>query len=354
MNADVRALRTYAVCHSLFPPLALKDAIAHLGFVQADPIRSPARAQDLILRHRAMHYRNGDIDRLYPSLDIEEDVLYAYGFMPRSVWRLLHPRDTRGLTKLENKVLEIVRAGGPMHPKQLEAHLGRKRVINAWGGYSKETTRALEDLHYRGLLRIARRENGIRIFEAVSAVFDATPPIERLRKLTILVANILAPSPEKTLRATLGRFRHSESSRRVLDDLVREGEFERIEVDGMAYIRPAAQTSAGGKAGDDAPPQVRFLAPFDPLVWDRVRFEHFWNWSYRFEAYTPPAKRIRGYYAMPLLWRDAVIGWANARLIEGKLDLDIGFAERRPREKEFRLELDKEVARFEAFLGIHS
>lgn len=55
-------------------------------------------------------------------------------------------------------------------------------------------------------------------------------------------------------------------------------------------------------------PQVNFLAPFDPLVWDRRRFEHLWGWSYRFEAYTPPAKRVRGYYAMPLLWGERVIG----------------------------------------------
>ncbi|EWS60580.1 hypothetical protein Y695_04569 [Hydrogenophaga sp. T4] len=56
---------------------------------------------------------------------------------------------------------------------------------------------------------------------------------------------------------------------------------------------------------------MRLLAPFDPVVWDRDRFERLWDWAYRFEAYTPPAKRVRGYYAMPLLWRDQVIGWAT-------------------------------------------
>ena len=51
--------------------------------------------------------------------------------------------------------------------------------------------------------------------------------------------------------------------------------------------------------------------PFDPIVWDRRRFEHLWGWAYRFEAYTPEAKRQFGYYAMPLLWGDRVIGWVN-------------------------------------------
>src|SRR5215467_2520124 len=106
--SDLHQLRATAISQSLFPPTTLKAAICRLGFVQADPIRSPARAQDLILRHRVKGYRAGDLDRKYPSLDIEEDVLYAYGFLPRGIWQLLHPRDLRGMSKLEKRVLETV------------------------------------------------------------------------------------------------------------------------------------------------------------------------------------------------------------------------------------------------------
>src|SRR5437870_4163092 len=105
-------LRVHAICHSLFPPTTLKAAIRRLGFVQADPIRSPARAQDLILRHRVKGYRAGDLERRYLSLDVEEDTLYAYGFLPRTVWQLLHPRNMKQLSALEKNVLETVRAGG--------------------------------------------------------------------------------------------------------------------------------------------------------------------------------------------------------------------------------------------------
>ena len=62
---------------------------------------------------------------------------------------------------------------------------------------------------------------------------------------------------------------------------------------------------------------MRLLAPFDPVVWDRRRFEILWGWAYRFEAYTPAAKRTLGYYALPLLWRDRVIGWGNLAVREG-------------------------------------
>ena len=98
---------------------------------------------------------------------------------------------------------------------------------------------------------------------------------------------------------------------------------------------------------DDA---VRLLAPFDPIVWDRRRFEAFWGWAYRFEAYTPAPKRIWGYYALPLLWRDDVIGWANLRLAEGRLDADIGYVDSAPRTKAYARALEAEMARFETFL----
>src|SRR5437016_9991499 len=106
--------RRFAVARSLFPPTTLRRAIARMRFVQADPIRSPARAQDLILRHRVKGYRAGDLERRYAWLDIEEDLLYAYGFLPRTIWQLLHPSNLRGMSKLETKVLETVCKFGVM------------------------------------------------------------------------------------------------------------------------------------------------------------------------------------------------------------------------------------------------
>ena len=80
-------LRRYAVARTLFKPTTLARAIDRLGFVQADPIRAPARAQDLILRHRVAGYRAGDLERRYPRLAVDEDCLVNYGFVPRRVWR---------------------------------------------------------------------------------------------------------------------------------------------------------------------------------------------------------------------------------------------------------------------------
>ena len=80
-------LRRYAIARSLFKPTSLPGAIARLGFVQADPIRAPARAQDLTLRHRVTGYRAGDLERRYARLPIEEDFFVNYGFLPRESTR---------------------------------------------------------------------------------------------------------------------------------------------------------------------------------------------------------------------------------------------------------------------------
>jgi uncharacterized protein YcaQ len=120
-------------------------------------------------------------------------------------------------------------------------------------------------------------------------------------------------------------------------------------VDGNDWYWPAAEHP--GAAAVES--RVRFLAPFDPVVWDRRRFELFWGWPYRFEAYTPAAKRSFGYYALPMLWRDRVIGWANLSLSGGELQPAIGYvAGTPPRERAFPRELDAEIARVRLFLDV--
>src|SRR5258706_2810359 len=108
MPTTLDDLRRLAVAQSLFTPTTLKRALHKFGFVQADPIRAPARAQDLILRHRVEAYRAGDLARRYPSLGAEEDLLYAYRFLARPVWGLLHPRQTKRMTALQDRLVAAV------------------------------------------------------------------------------------------------------------------------------------------------------------------------------------------------------------------------------------------------------
>lgn len=347
MKPTIHQLRSYAISHSLFRPTTLRAAFDRLGFVQADPIRAPARAHDLILRQRVKDYRAGELERFYAALELEEDCLYAYGFLTRDLWQLVHRRRITDLPEFEKKVLKEVRRHVAMHPKQLAELFGSERRTNNWGGYSRVTKLALEDLHDRGLVRIAGREKGVRIYAAARLPSKPTAGRDRLRRLLFAIVNILAPVSERTLREAARPMRDLLATfPAVLASLVGAGELQKQVIDGVSYVLPAqTKTHNAGRS-------VRFLAPFDPVVWDRRRFEHLWGWPYRFEAYTPKAKRLRGYYAMPLLWGEAVVGWANVGVVKGDLNVELGFIEKRPGEKLFDLELDDEIARLKAFLDL--
>ena len=121
MAIDIETLRRYALARSLFPPTTLKRAIHRLGFVQADPIRAPARAQDLTLRHRVKDYRAGDLEQRYARLPIEEDFFINYGFLPRGTQALMHPRTARQVWTPDRwaqaqEVLAWVSGQGRVHP----------------------------------------------------------------------------------------------------------------------------------------------------------------------------------------------------------------------------------------------
>ncbi|MGH9764105.1 MAG: DNA glycosylase AlkZ-like family protein, partial [Blastocatellia bacterium] len=203
-SETLKDLRERAIAASLFRPRTLRQAVDRLGFVQADPIRSPARAQDLILRHRVKDYRVGDIEQQYHRLQLEEDRLHVYGFMPRSTLHLLHPRMEGRLSSTEKRVLDVVATHKRVHPADLEAYFGRKVVRSGWGALSKETTQILQSLHHRGFLRVAGRENGIRVYEPAAQKRDQFAQAHRFHQLVLLIASILGPISDSSLRSTLG------------------------------------------------------------------------------------------------------------------------------------------------------
>ena len=164
-------LRRYAVARTLFTPTTLLKAIAKLGFVQADPIRAPARAQDLTLRHRVKGYCVGDLEQRYSRLPIEEDFFVNYGYLPRATQALMHPRTPKtALTATRRQqmeaVLAFVQAHGVVHPREVDAHFALGKSLNWFGGSSNASTQLLDDMHYRGLLRIAGRASGVRTYAA--------------------------------------------------------------------------------------------------------------------------------------------------------------------------------------------
>ena len=192
------------IARTFFPPTTLPKAIERLAFVQADPIRAPARAQDLILRHRVKGYRAGELERRYGSLEVEEEYLVNYGFLPRSHVALMHPRTPRRAWSPSHHarsaaILDFIRERGEVHPQDVEEHFAHGRVKNAWGGMSRASTQLLDAMHYRGLLRIARRDKGIRVYALPRYGALELPPTERARRLLHLALSLYGPVPERSL-----------------------------------------------------------------------------------------------------------------------------------------------------------
>ncbi len=356
---NLATVRRYAIARTLFAPTTLGRAIARLGFVQADPIRAPARAQDLTLRHRVKGYTAGDLERRYGRLPIEEDFFVNYGYLPRAVQALMHPRTARAALPLAQRrqvepVLEFVREHGVVHPRVVDAHFAHGSARNWFGGSSNASTQLLDALHYRGLLRVAGRVSGVRTYAIREPSTHETDPQAAMDALVDVIVQKYAPLPARSLGELISRLRHGVPQWAHLRSAALQRAKARLAhavIDGVTYYWPAAENPDAARFSAIQTDVVSLLAPFDPLVWDRRRFEQLWGWAYRFEAYTPAAKRVRGYYALPLLWNEQVIGWGNVSVVNGELQAVLGYMSgKAPRGVAYRQALEEELERMRLFL----
>jgi uncharacterized protein len=348
-------LRRYAVARSLFTPTTLPRAIQQLGFVQADPIRSPARAQDLILRHRVKGYRVGDLESRYAKLPIEEDFFINYGFLPRELADLMHPRTPRRTWSATDQqraadVLAFVREAGIVHPSEVDAHFQHGSRSNWFGGQSRASTQLLDAMHYRGLLRTARRESGIRCYAVRAIGAHDLHPHEALDRLVDVFVDLYAPLPAKSLaylcRLLDGGVPQWRAQR--LQTLARaKARLGQAQVEAETWYWPAHENPRKSQQPDGL---ARLLTPFDPIVWDRTRFERLWGWTYRFEAYTPAPKRQLGYYAMPLLLGDHVVGWGNVDARGERVQVQLGLKHKLSH-KALDIALEPDLQALSHFLG---
>ena len=350
-------LRRFAVARSLFGPTTLGRAINKLGFVQADPIRAPARAQDLTLRHRVTNYRAGDLEKKYQKLGVEEDYFVNYGYLPAATQALMHPRAPRRAwvpdeLKTTRNVLAFVQKQGVAHPRDVDAHFSHGTAKNWFGGTSNVSTQLLDRMHYHGMLRVARRESGTRLYSVREETPTPDEPQAVLDNLVDVIVRKYAPLPSASLGQLVSKLmvgvpqwqnQRNAALKRAM------GRLSHAKVDGVDWYWPAGEKPPVVGVPDN---QARLLAPFDPIVWDRRRFELLWGWAYRFEAYTPPLKRKLGYYALPLLWRDHVIGWANASVTGAALQVSIGLIGKHLASRDLRRALDVEVGSMALFLGV--
>jgi len=270
----------------------------------------------------------------------------------------MHPRTPRTVWPTArwaqaHEVLAFVRERGVVHPRDVDAQFQHGKSRNWFGGSGNASTQLLDGMHYRGLLRVARREGGTRCYAARLAHEVAPDPVAAMDALVDVVVAKYAPLPAPSLGQLVSHLSAAapqwrDARRATL--LRAKARLPSAAIDGVTWYWPAGENPASPRHA--VPDAVRLLAPFDPVVWDRRRFELFWRWPYRFEAYTPAPKRQLGYYALPLLWREQVLGWANVSVQGGRLRPEVGFFGPRVEGAAFANAVDDELQRLALFLGV--
>jgi uncharacterized protein YcaQ len=299
------------------------EAVRRMRCIQSDPIDVAGRNHDLTLQSRVSGYSPAQLDALlYKDRKLFEYTCKMLSIMPIEAYPVFHSRrqfhaaqDKAFMRENKAIVKEILDAAesGPIASR----HFGGEKKVH-WWGMTKVARVALERLWMQGQLVIHHREGGVKFYALADKVvpkrlLDAEPPSDSVSQMakTLFIAEasrLVSPSraPEQWYFAG----RKSSTVRENLDKLVKSGELFRLDIDGCRVPLYAPEEDRG--VWDD-PPEiagdwVRFLAPLDPLLWNRALFREVYGHGYTWEVYKKPHQREHGYYCLPVMFDGDYIG----------------------------------------------
>jgi uncharacterized protein len=345
-SVSAAAARRFLVTrHLLAPPRALPAepasvmrVVDRLGSLQFDPLEVAGRNHDLTLLARIDGYRRPWTDQLlYRDRQLYETYNKMLSLVPtaelpwyRITWDHAHDEHRGGAfdehAPLVEELVERIRAGGPMSSTDVQP----RAAIDWYWRPTNQVRALLEALAEAGVLAIARREGNRRVYDLTERLFptellERRVPVEdqlRHKLLSRYRGNgLLGATGDYTLWTGLGK---APERRAILDRALDAGELLPVEVEGLrgaryivaeelAILERAELTVAAAAAGGDRP-GVAFVAPLDPLAWDRDLLSRLWGFDYRWEVYVPAARRRWGYYVLPILYGDRFVGRIEPRI----------------------------------------
>ena len=343
MTVTAEAARRFLVARSFLAPArsltggpdAVLEVFRKLGSIQFDPLAVAGRTHDLVLHARVADYEPGWCDVLYERREIFEAYNKGLSLVPASEYPWFRgtlsrssPRLLADNAEVADRVLERIRAEGPMSSLDFERERG---ATTDWFGVPTNTVRAvLEAFAVTGALGLARRDGNRRYYDL----------IERLLPADLLEREL--PLREQMLHKLLSRYRAhgllgvsgagdvfggigtAKPDPRLPDypgrnalreELVELGELVPIEVEGVRGKRFVLREEVALlEAPPEPPPSVAFLPPFDALVWDRALLGSLFEFDYVWELFVPPEKRRWGWYVLPIMFRDRLVGRIEPRI----------------------------------------
>ena len=259
-----------------------------------------------------------------------------------------------------HRFLLLFESWGKAHPRDVAARFGHSTIKNYWGRRifsrddSSDSTACITTA-YCGL-PVVLTASGPTEYRRQERRIPGTElsPQAQANALIDLVLHIYAPLPAFSLGlfARMLRYAAPQLHRELRVSMAKaRRSLPHCKIGDSVWYLPKEDVVTAFST--DIPERASLLAPFDPVVWDRLRFEKFWGWTYRFEAYVPAASRKFGYYALPLLWRDQVIGWCNLKVVQGDLLHEFEYlAGGAPKGQIYKRALDAELERMRKFLRL--
>jgi uncharacterized protein len=335
--------------HLLDPPRALPAepesvlrVLDRLGLLQFDPLEVPgARSHDLTLHARIGGYQRSWCDRwLYgpPGGDRTDRRLIelynkSLNILPLAelphyaiTWDTSHDeyrdRILRDQAPVADAILERIRTDGPLSTAAFREH---NHAVDWWWGDTSAARAVAEALFVTGRLGIARRDGSRRYYDLIERLVapallerrESPDDAGRHRLLSryravgllgpVLPGEIAVGTEKAPVRA------------RHLAALVEDGTLVEVRVEGLRRTRyivaeeePILEAVRQDRPGEAAA-SVSFLAPLDPFVWDRRMLRDLFRFDYTWEVYVPAARRRHGYYVLPVLFGDRLVGRIEPR-----------------------------------------
>jgi hypothetical protein len=318
-DAARRFLRRALLLDSPAPDVA--TALAHHGYVQIDPINVCGRMHDLILRNRVFGYGEGGLhahihgpdrpgfEQYLPGAGIL--VAFPLGAWPHLIDRARRRRtDSRGYAgrlsaseeRLAVRILAEISERGPLTSDDI---VDDGRAVTAWGTNGRMVKTVLEKLFVHARVMISARRGFRRVYDLPERVLPASA----------LAATPARPeATDRWLIEMRLRQRRLVALKKAELPLV-EDIVQRVEIEGCPPLHcltedvPLFEISEKGQVA----PRPLLLAPLDPLIYDRRIARSLWDFDYTWEAYVPPAKRKRGYYALPVLSSTEIVGHVDPK-----------------------------------------
>jgi uncharacterized protein len=343
MKVGAQAARRFLVARQLLAPArsrsggrrAVLEFLQQFGSIQYDPIAVAGRSHDLVLHARIADYDPAWCDELYERREIFEAYNKGLSFVPTTEYPWFRGHAGRRSERLleENaevarRVLERIRAEGPLSSSEFDREQG---PTTDWFGMPTNTVRVvLEAYAVTGVLGLAHRDGNRRSYDLIERLLPddvlnrKIPLREQIRHKMLSryrAHGLLGTGGANDVFGGLGaakpdpRFPGLPGRHALREELVERGDVIPVDVEGVRGKRLVLRDEVGMLEDPPEPSaSVAFLSPFDPVVWDRRLLGDLFGFDYVWELFVPPEKRRWGWYVLPIVFGDRLVGRFEPRI----------------------------------------